>query len=77
MSAAGLLWRQYRFERRLFWRNPSAAFFNFELVARQNEALQRSTGLGFFITKPWERVGSNRLQACGLSLEACALGNFA
>ncbi len=23
-----LLWRQYRFERRLFWRNPSAAFFN-------------------------------------------------
>ena len=26
-----LLWRQYRFERRLFWRNPSAAFFNFGL----------------------------------------------
>lgn len=26
-----LLWRQYRFERRLFWRNPSAAFFNFAL----------------------------------------------
>src|SRR5437764_14143523 len=24
-----LAWRQYRLERRLFWRNPSAAFFNF------------------------------------------------
>jgi ABC-2 type transport system permease protein len=24
-------WRQYRLERRLFWRNPSAAFFNFLL----------------------------------------------
>src|SRR5919109_3138680 len=24
-----LTWRQYRLERRLFWRNPSAAFFNF------------------------------------------------
>ena len=31
MSSAALLWRQYRFERRLFWRNPSAAFFNFAL----------------------------------------------
>src|SRR5204862_5764982 len=31
MSNATLLWRQYRFERRLFWRNPSAAFFNFAL----------------------------------------------
>jgi ABC-2 type transport system permease protein len=26
-----LLWRQYRLERRMFWRNPSAAFFNFLL----------------------------------------------
>src|SRR3954451_4002375 len=26
-----LTWRQYRMERRLFWRNPSAAFFNFLL----------------------------------------------
>src|SRR5947209_12876604 len=26
-----LAWRQYRLERRLFWRNPSAAFFNFML----------------------------------------------
>src|SRR5579859_1263714 len=26
-----MLWRQYRFERHLFWRNPSAAFFNFQL----------------------------------------------
>jgi ABC-2 type transport system permease protein len=26
-----LSWRQYRLERRLFWRNPSAAFFNFLL----------------------------------------------
>ena len=31
MSAATLLWRQFRFERKLFWRNPSAAFFNFLL----------------------------------------------
>src|SRR5256885_10014312 len=30
-SEAGLTWRQYRLERRLFWRNPSAAFFNFLL----------------------------------------------
>jgi ABC-2 type transport system permease protein len=27
----GLAWRQYRLERRTFWRNPSAAFFNFLL----------------------------------------------
>jgi ABC-2 type transport system permease protein len=26
-----LTWRQYRLERRMFWRNPSAAFFNFAL----------------------------------------------
>src|SRR5438270_5034240 len=26
-----LVWHQYRLERRLFWRNPSAAFFNFLL----------------------------------------------
>jgi ABC-2 type transport system permease protein len=26
-----LTWRQYRLERRMFWRNPSAAFFNFVL----------------------------------------------
>jgi ABC-2 type transport system permease protein len=26
-----LAWRQYRLERHLFWRNPSAAFFNFLL----------------------------------------------
>jgi ABC-2 type transport system permease protein len=25
------VWRQYRLERRMFWRNPSAAFFNFAL----------------------------------------------
>ena len=31
MSSAALVWRQYRLERRLFWRNPSAAFFNFAL----------------------------------------------
>ena len=31
MSTAALAWRQYRFERRMFWRNPSAAFFNFLL----------------------------------------------
>jgi ABC-2 type transport system permease protein len=28
---ASLAWHQYRLERRLFWRNPSAAFFNFLL----------------------------------------------
>src|ERR1700689_1084568 len=28
-SALALTWRQYRLERRMFWRNPSAAFFNF------------------------------------------------
>jgi ABC-2 type transport system permease protein len=31
VSAATLAWRQFRFERRQFWRNPSAAFFNFLL----------------------------------------------
>ena len=30
-EAAVLTWRQYRLERRMFWRNPSAAFFNFFL----------------------------------------------
>ncbi len=30
-DAVALSWRQYRLERRLFWRNPSAAFFNFVL----------------------------------------------
>jgi ABC-2 type transport system permease protein len=31
MSAAALTWEQFRFERKLFWRNPTAAFFNFVL----------------------------------------------
>jgi ABC-2 type transport system permease protein len=30
-EALVLGWRQYRLERRMFWRNPSAAFFNFVL----------------------------------------------
>jgi ABC-2 type transport system permease protein len=30
-DALVLGWRQYRLERRMFWRNPSAAFFNFVL----------------------------------------------
>jgi ABC-2 type transport system permease protein len=30
-EVVSLAWRQYRLERRLFWRNPSAAFFNFLL----------------------------------------------
>jgi ABC-2 type transport system permease protein len=30
-DGVALVWRQYRFERHLFWRNPSAAFFNFLL----------------------------------------------
>lgn len=29
MSELAMAWRQYRLERRMFWRNPSAAFFNF------------------------------------------------
>jgi ABC-2 type transport system permease protein len=31
VSPAALAWEQFRFERKLFWRNPSAAFFNFLL----------------------------------------------
>jgi ABC-2 type transport system permease protein len=31
VSALELAWAQFRFERRMFWRNPSAAFFNFVL----------------------------------------------
>jgi ABC-2 type transport system permease protein len=31
VSEATLVWRQYRLERKMFWRNPSAAFFNFAL----------------------------------------------
>lgn len=31
MSTVALAWAQFRFERRMFWRNPSAAFFNFLL----------------------------------------------
>ena len=31
MSPLALAWQQFRFERRVFWRNPSAAFFNFAL----------------------------------------------
>jgi ABC-2 type transport system permease protein len=30
-DALALTWKQYRLERRMFWRNPSAAFFNFVL----------------------------------------------
>src|SRR3954454_3562137 len=29
MSDLAMTWRQYRLERHMFWRNPSAAFFNF------------------------------------------------
>ena len=31
MSGAALAWQQFRIERKLFWRNPSAAFFSFIL----------------------------------------------
>jgi ABC-2 type transport system permease protein len=31
VSPMALAWQQFRFERKLFWRNPSAAFFNFLL----------------------------------------------
>src|SRR6478736_1518016 len=30
-EAATLAWHQYRLERKMFWRNPAAAFFNFFL----------------------------------------------
>jgi ABC-2 type transport system permease protein len=30
-DGVAMAWRQYRLERRMFWRNPSAAFFNFLL----------------------------------------------
>ncbi|MBJ7330173.1 MAG: ABC transporter permease [Solirubrobacteraceae bacterium] len=30
-DTVGLAWRQYRLERKMFWRNPAAAFFNFAL----------------------------------------------
>ena len=30
-DAVAIAWHQYRLERRMFWRNPSAAFFNFVL----------------------------------------------
>jgi ABC-2 type transport system permease protein len=31
VSQTALAWREFRFQRRMFWRNPSAAFFNFAL----------------------------------------------
>jgi ABC-2 type transport system permease protein len=31
VSTAALAWQQFRLERKMFWRNPSAAFFNFLL----------------------------------------------
>lgn len=31
MSSAALAWRHFRLERRMFWRNPTAAFFSFVL----------------------------------------------
>jgi ABC-2 type transport system permease protein len=31
VNGLALAWQQFRFERRMFWRNPSAAFFNFLL----------------------------------------------
>ena len=31
MTPLGLAWQQFRLERKLFWRNPSAAFFSFIL----------------------------------------------
>src|SRR5215210_8852995 len=30
-ESAALAWHQFRLERRMFWRNPTAAFFNFIL----------------------------------------------
>ena len=31
MSTGALAWRHYRLERKMFWRNPTAAFFSFVL----------------------------------------------
>ena len=31
MTASALAWRHYRLERKMFWRNPTAAFFSFVL----------------------------------------------
>jgi ABC-2 type transport system permease protein len=31
VTTGALAWRQFRLERRMFWRNPTAAFFNFVL----------------------------------------------
>jgi ABC-2 type transport system permease protein len=31
VNSAALAWREFRFQRRMFWRNPSAAFFTFAL----------------------------------------------
>jgi ABC-2 type transport system permease protein len=31
VNTTTLAWREFRFQRRMFWRNPSAAFFNFAL----------------------------------------------
>ena len=31
MSATTLAWRHFRLERKMFWRNPTAAFFSFVL----------------------------------------------
>ena len=31
MTPLALAWEQFRLERKLFWRNPSAAFFSFVL----------------------------------------------
>ncbi len=31
MSPAALAWQQFRVERKIFWRNPTAAFFSFVL----------------------------------------------
>ena len=40
-DAVGLAWHQYRLERRMFWRNPSAAFFNFVAAAAVPRAVRR------------------------------------
>jgi ABC-2 type transport system permease protein len=31
VTTAALAWREFRFQRRMFWRNPSAAFFTFAI----------------------------------------------
>src|SRR5215208_3300805 len=45
-----LAWEQFRFERKLFWRNPSAAFFNFLLPILLLVLIAGVAGMGVLAT---------------------------